>query len=223
MLIRLSFPLTLKSPLYPGTPPPVVNPHPPRSSGGDPPRSSIISVHSHSGTHIDLPPHSCTGDAGEIHLSLRDLSFFPARCIDVPVDAGSAITVAHLVPHLPLIRKSRALFIRTGSALSRSGDPEGYSSLHPWVDPAVPSWLRTGSPGLRLFGIDAISIASPAHREEGRACHRGFLCGSPPILLLEDADLSDDRILGIPWTLHLLPFLSEGIDGLPVAAVAELG
>jgi kynurenine formamidase len=82
--------------------------------------------------------------------------------------------------------------------------------------------LRRESTGLRLFGIDTISVAIPTHRDEGRSCHREFLCRSPPILLLEDADLSDNRILGAPWKLHLLPFFSEGIDGLPVAAIAEL-
>jgi arylformamidase len=221
MLIRLSYPLTRQSPLYPGTPPPSLRPHP--GSPGSPARSSIISVHSHSGTHLDLPPHFCPGETGNAPLPAPGLTFFPARCTGIPLDAGSSLTPGHLAPHLPLIRDAAALLVRTGAGASRSSDPEGYASSHPTVDPAVPGWLRRECPGLRLFGLDAISIASPARREEGRACHRGFLCGSPPILLLEDADLSDDRILRLPFTLHLIPFIAEEIDGVPVAAIAELG
>ncbi|MDD1671258.1 MAG: cyclase family protein [Methanomicrobiales archaeon] len=222
MLIPLSYPLTRSSPLYPGTPPPVVKPHRPRSSGA-PPRSSIITVHSHSGTHIDLPLHFCDNKAVKASLSHEDLIFSPARCIELPMDPASAITPQHLSPHLSAIRTTEALFIRTGSFLARSSDPKRYASSHPWVDPSLPSWLRTEVPGLRLFGIDTISIASPPHREEGRACHRGFLCGPHPILILEDVNLTDDRILVASWKLVLFPLLSEEIDGLPVVAIAELG
>jgi arylformamidase len=221
MLIRLSYPLTRQSPLYPGTPPPSLRPHP--GSPGSPARSSLISVHSHSGTHLDLPPHFCPGEEAVAPLPAPDLTFFPARCIGIPLDASSVLTTGHLAPHLPLIRDAVALLVRTGAGAARSSDPAGYASTHPTVDPAFPAWLRKECPGVRIFGLDAISIASPARREEGRACHREFLCGSPPVLLLEDADLSDDRILGGPFTLHLLPFIAEGIDGLPVAAIAELG
>jgi arylformamidase len=222
MLIPLSFPFTRSSPLYQGIPLPVIKPHQPRSYGTSP-RSSIISVHSHSGTHIDLPPHFCDNEAGKVSLSPEDLIFSPAQCIEISIDPASSITPDHLSPHLTAIRNTEALFIRTGCASARSSDPEGYVSSHPWVDPCLPSWLRTEIPGIRLFGIDTISISSPPHREEGRACHREFLCSPCPILLLEDADLTDDHILGAPWKLYLFPFLSEGIDGLPVVAIAELG
>ncbi|HMA05464.1 MAG TPA: cyclase family protein [Methanomicrobiales archaeon] len=222
MLIPLSYPLTLNSPLYPGTPVPAVRPYNPPGSGTHP-RSSIISVHSHSGTHIDLPPHFCPEGIGNDPLSPPGLTFFPARCIGIPLDPASTITPGLLIPHLPSIRDAAAILVRTGSGAGRSTDPEGYASSHPRVDPSVPAWLRAESPGLRLFGIDAISIADPSHRDEGRACHREFLCGSPPILILEDADLEDDRILDDPWTLHLFPLLAEWIDGLPVVAIADTG
>ena len=221
MLIPLSFPLTRTSPLYPGTPAPAIEPVPPRSPSGSS-RTSILALHSHSGTHIDLPPHVCNGDGGDLPLTPRALAFFPARCISLDVDSSSAVTPGHLKPNLPLIRDAQALLIRTGSALLRSTDPGRYASSHPRVDPSVPAWLRAECPGLRLFGIDAISIADPSHREEGRACHRGFLCDAPPILLLEDADLSDSRLLDRPFTLRLHPFLAEWIDGIPVVALAEI-
>jgi arylformamidase len=221
MLIPLSFPLTRASPLYPGIPVPDISPHTPRSSTPSS-RTSIISVHSHSGTHIDLPPHFCGADTGTGSLSPAALTFVPARCIQIPLGSSSAVSPGHLEPHLPAIRTAEALFIRTGSAFVRSSDPQHYASSHVRVNPSVPSWLRTRCPGLKVFGIDTISIAVPSHREEGRACHRGFLCDSPPILLLEDVDLTDDRLLNISWTLHLYPLISEWIDGLPVVAIAEL-
>jgi arylformamidase len=221
MLIPLSFPLTRTSPLYPGTPAPVIEPLPSRSPGISS-RASILSVHSHSGTHIDLPPHFCGNDAGRFPLTPPALTFSPARCVRVAADPSSAISPGHLKPHLPEIQNTEALLIRTGTGFLRSTDPGRYASSHPRVDPSVPSWLRAECPGLKLFGIDIISITDPSHREEGRACHRRFLCDYPPILLLEDADLTDDRLLNHSFTLELHPFMAEWIDGLPVVALAEI-
>jgi hypothetical protein len=58
------------------------------------------------------------------------------------------------------------------------------------------------------------------HRDEGRSCHRAFLCGSPPLLLLEDLDLSDPRLAGRDLSLWVYPWLREPLDGVPVVALA---
>ena len=77
-------------------------------------------------------------------------------------------------------------------------------------------------PQLRVFGLDTISIATPLHREEGRAAHREFLCGPNPILLLEDLDLSSEDLLNEAFTLRLYPIVYDILDGAPVIAVADI-
>lgn len=77
-------------------------------------------------------------------------------------------------------------------------------------------------PQLRVFGLDTISIATPLHREEGRAAHRAFLCGPNPILLLEDLDLSSEDLLDGAFRLRLYPIVYDDLDGVPVIAVADI-
>jgi kynurenine formamidase len=115
----------------------------------------------------------------------------------------------------------QALLIRTGEGSTRARDPARYAAVHPWTDPSVPAFLRKECPGLRLFGIDTISVSSSAHREEGRACHRAFLCETPPILLLEDLDLTSAILPGRPWRLRIIPWIQAPLDGVPVTAFLE--
>lgn len=220
MLIRISYPLEKGSPLYPGTPPPSVTPY--RTfAGGHASSSSTLSLNTHSGTHIDAPLHFCPGGAGVAEILGAGKEFSPLAILDLPGSGDSCITPADIGPLLPPAGEARALLIRTGDSLRRERDPAGYAGEHPWIHPGVPDLLRTRLPALGLFGMDTISIASPLHREEGRACHRAFLCGSPPVLLLEDLDLSDPRLAGPGFSLRIYPWFRESLDGVPVVALAE--
>jgi kynurenine formamidase len=110
----------------------------------------------------------------------------------------------------------QALLIRTGAGSAGESAP-----AYPWLDPSVPTFLRKECPSLRLLGIDTLSISSPLQREEGRACHRAFLCGSSPILLLEDLDLTPAHIVGRAWRLRIFPWIRAQLDGVPVMAFLE--
>ncbi|MCK8519382.1 cyclase family protein [Methanoculleus sp. 7T] len=222
MLIPISYPLNRGTPLYPGTEPLAITPT--RSlKGGDAEEKSLISFSSHAGTHIDLPRHSCTDGGSVSALLAPEAVFAPARCIEVPKAGEEPVRIHDLLPHLDAVRSARALFVKTGSGRLRETDPEAYAGAHPWVHHEVPGFLRMQNPGLRLFGIDTISIATPANPEEGREAHRAFLCGSPHIFLLEDVDLSYGRLLGEPWTLRVYPVVFDDLDGVPVVALAEFG
>ncbi|MCQ1538454.1 hypothetical protein FTO68_05565 [Methanocalculus taiwanensis] len=70
--------------------------------------------------------------------------------------------------------------------------------------------------------MDTISIGTPRHGEESRAAHRAFLCGENPILLLEDLDLSSEKLLDGAFTLRLYPIVYDELDGVPVIAVADI-
>lgn len=220
MIISISYPLTAKTPLYPNTPAPVI--HPLRSmKQGDSANTSTITFSTHSGTHIDVPRHFCKQGKTIADCLTVDTTFFPAYCIKVPKLESEEITVSYLKGSISQMQDAEALLIRTGWHTIRSDNPERYCNDHPWVSPEVPQFLREKCPRLRLFGIDQISISSIVHRESGRECHRQFLCKYPSILLLEDIDLSDARLLVGKYILHLYPFMIYDLDGTPVVAIME--
>jgi kynurenine formamidase len=220
MLIRISHPLETRSPLYPGTPPPTIIPF--HSFEKDHASStSLVRFHTHSGTHIDAPLHFCPGGKGVADLLGAGKTYSPAEVLRLAKTEDQCITPEEIEPHVPSLEGAHALLLITGEGARRWWDPAGYSESHPWIHPKVPELLRRHLPGLQIFGTDTISISSPAHREEGRACHRAFLCGTPPVLVLEDLDLSDPRLGGGGFRLHVCPWFNEALDGIPVVALME--
>jgi kynurenine formamidase len=149
------------------------------------------------------------------------LDLEPALCLDLPGTGDRRIVPADLTGGGSDLEGIRALLIRTGEGSSPSTDPARYATVHPWLDPAVAPFLRKSCPSLCLVGIDTISVSSPAHREEGRACHRAFLCGTPPILLLEDLDLDAVTATDRRWRLRVFPWINAPLDGVPVTAFLE--
>ena len=219
MIIPISYPLTTKTPLYPNTPAPSV--HPLRSmEHGDSANTSVITFSTHSGTHIDAPFHFCKQGKTIADCLTVDTTFFPAYCIDMPKPVSDEITVSDLAGSINQVKDAEAILIRTGWHTMRSDDPHQYCQDHPWVSPEVPVFLREKCSGLRLFGLDQISVSSPLHREAGHECHRKFLCGEKPILILEDLNLSDTRVIG-SFRLHIYPYMIGDIDGISVIGLCR--
>jgi len=220
MIIPVSYPLSRLSPLYPGTP--VISIHRHKSMDmGDSANTSNLSFNSHTGTHLDVPAHFCwKGSTVQDHFPINR-SLYPAYCIDLSIEGCDAISPEGLDTKIQPIRDAVVLFVRTGWWENRNSDVISYCNDHPWVSEELPDFLREKCPDLRIFGIDQISISSPTHRDVGRECHRRFLCNASPILLLEDVNLADVRLLAGVYTLHVYPFLIDDLDGVPVVAVME--
>jgi arylformamidase len=220
MIIPLSYPLTTSTPLYQNTPPPVI--HPLRSMDkGDSANTSTITFSTHSGTHIDSPYHFCKRGKTIADCLTKETTFYPAYCIDIPVYAGNEIGASELEESISLVQDAEALFIRTGWHVIRSEEPVRYCNDHPWISPKLPRFLKDRCPHMRLFGLDQISVSSVLHRDEGHACHKKFLCGRKPILLLEDLDLSNQRLKN-PFQINIYPHFIDYIDGIPVTVIAEI-
>lgn len=219
MIIPISYPLSRTSPLYPGTPELSIQPFKSINTGSSS-NSSIITHSSHAGTHIDVPFHFCHGGKTVADCFTYGSTFFPAYCIDIGKPNSQEIGTGDLGTIVAGMTDAQALFIRTGWDTIRVGDPYRYSHENICVSPEVPTFLREHCPYLRVFGIDQISISSVRNRDAGRECHRKFLCDKKPILLLEDCNLSDIRIFG-KFRLHIFPYITDEIDGVPVVAFLE--
>lgn len=219
MIIPISYPLTTKTPLYPNTPLPVI--HALRSQEkGDIVNSNEITFSTHSGTHIDAPMHFCNKGKTVADCLIPDTTFFPAYCIDVCKPKSEEIQVHDIKDAISRVTDAEAILLRTGWGAVRLTDPHRYSHDHPWISPQIPYFLEENCPHLRLFGIDQISISSALHREAGHECHRRFLCGERPTLILEDLNLSDTRING-SFSIHIYPFMIAELDAIPVIGVVE--
>ncbi len=203
MLIPISYPLNRQSPLYPGTPPITITPHT-SIAEGDPETTSIISLHGHSGTHIDLPKHFCAGGGSVADLLAPESVFEPAYCIEVPMEGEVPLRAADLAPHLPAVRDAKALLVRTGMSRFRDVDPEVYGSAHPWVHPDLPELSPAGVP-----------IPPPfwdRHRLDrlDRIRHRGG-SSTPPLPLRLTADLRHGGCRSLVREAH-----RESLDPAPL-------
>jgi kynurenine formamidase len=92
---------------------------------------------------------------------------------------------------------------------------------YPRIAESVPDFLRQQLLHLKLFGTDTLSISNPSYREQGRECHRRFLCIDPPIVIMEDMDLSSDCLARGTWRLRVYPLILDALDAVPVVALAE--
>lgn len=221
MLKLISYPISSQSPLYPGTPP--ISCHEVKSiAKGDSANTTLISLSSHTGTHIDVPWHFCHGGKTVRDILGERLELFPVYCIDVATKPKNSIGISDIQPLIGQITDANGLFIRTGMHQFRAIDSNRYCSGHPWIHPELPAFLRTAFPSIRLFGTDTISISNPQYHDEGRECHRAFLCGEKPIMLAEDLDLSDSFLSSAPLTVTIYPWIIDSLDGVPVHAFAEL-
>jgi arylformamidase len=216
MIIPISYPLHTGSPVYPGTPALKIAAEKSMESG-DSANTSMITVSSHAGTHIDVPRHFCPKGRSVREVFQRVNMFSPAYCIDLPTGGDECIRPERLDEGLAGREDAEVVLLRTGSWRVRDDNPQAYSSVHPWLPAGAAALLRKRCPRLRMLGIDTISIATPSHRMEGRESHRAFLCDKDPIYLLEDADLSSIDS-GEKFALTIFPWLLEDLDGVPVTA-----
>lgn len=221
MLIPISYALNKDIPLYPGSPN-VAFSQVRSIANNSSANTSMFSFGNHSGTHIDVPLHFC--DKGQSVTDILKLEniYSPAICINVPKEPGSYISEEDLEPFAEQISNVEALLIRTGFFKYRQTQPEMYATSHPWISLEVPDYLRETCPLLKVVGLDTISISNPSHREEGHVSHRAFLCNKFPIMLLEDADLSNPGLPGKNFVLHLYPWILDKVDATPVTALVNL-
>ncbi len=220
MRFQISYPLSSKSPLYPGTPPLVF--HPLKSMKlGDSSDTTAITVSSHSGSHIDAPRHFCHDGKAVSDILSNSISVAPVYCITINRTSDNPIRALDIEPAISSCEDAAGIFIRTGMYLLRNTDSLRYCSHHPWIHPEVPPFLRKHCPEIQIFGTDTISISNPDHREEGRECHRAFLCSRKPILLVEDLDLSYPSLSKGSLKVTIHPWIVDKLDGVPVLAFAE--
>lgn len=152
-------------PVYPGTEPPRLSPANTYEKDGF--RETLLSLYSHTGTHMDAPAHLF---AHQPTLDALPAAQFvgPALVVDCSdAAAGAVLTMERLAPVRQLADRAAFLLIRTG--WDRFWGTPDYYGDYPVIGPDVVEYLiGSGKQGIGLdtIGVDAIyNETLPIHQK----------------------------------------------------------
>jgi len=172
---------------------------------GDSANVSLLSLGSHTCTHVDAPKHFFEDGAGVDTLPL-DVLMGPAMLIAMADDV-MAVGEAELRKHE--LRGHTRVLIRTRN--SRFAGQKPFVRDYTFLAPDGAAYLV--SLGVKLVGIDYLSIEQ-VHSGHHRT-HRTLL--EHGVIIVEGLDLSRPP-MG-PYELRCLPLRLAGLDGAPARAV----
>jgi arylformamidase len=193
-------------------------------SNGDTSNNSDLIMSAHSGTHVDAPFHfDQEGKKLDEYSADYWFSSKPAM-ITFSASPGMIIRMKHLEEKLQQIPKTTdLLLLRSGAEEWRQNQKDAYSKVGVGLGTDVANWIRCNL-NLKFIGLDFISVASPMHREEGRATHKSLLCKTPyesePVLIIEDMTLTD--LTDAPKNVWVVPFRYCNADGAMVTVLAKV-
>ena len=220
--VLLSHTINENTPLYGNTPKTLILAHS-RISEGDSSNTAILSIHNHTGTHIDAPKHFVDDGKAISEYALDELVFKNPVIVDCPKDVASLITPEDLQHTSHMLQKSDCLLLRTGFGQFR--DEEKYRTYNPGIAPDTILWIRKEYPNIRCIGIDSISISSFQHRTIGREAHKAaFVIETglgEPLLLIEDMDLDVLSSSELKYII-VFPWQVNNIDSAPCSVLAEI-
>lgn len=208
-VLDLSHRIEEAMPAYPGTQSPILSPA--SSYARDGFRETLVTMLSHTGTHMDAPAHLFPG-AKTLDQFPADRFVGRALAIDCrDLAEGQTIPLARVLRHGAMAREADFLLFCLG--WDRRWGTSAYFGDYPCVETAVLDFaLETGKKGL---GFDTASIDSVSEAALSR--HRRLLCGD--VVILENLK-NLERCLDEPFWLFALPLPLAGADGAPVRAVA---
>jgi arylformamidase len=173
----LTLPIAEDMAVWPGDPAPAQR-WLQRLAEGDPVDLSVWTLGSHTGTHVDAPSHFV---AGAPDLEALGLEPFVGPCL--------------------VLDLSRATLLQQGKPRERVlfKTSPGEDGLHP--DDAT----RLISRGVRLVGIDALSIEPPESVAAGAPVHRALLSAGVAILeglVLDAVPIGEYVLVALPMRLQ---------------------
>lgn len=219
----LSYPIDENTPVYGNTPKPKINSYR-QISKGDSSNSNIITIHNHTGTHVDASRHFIPDGKLISDYSIDELIFNDPLLIECPKAPGENIELEEIQVATQKLDGVDCLLLHTSFGHFR--DREIYRTHNPGIAPEVIFWLRKNFQEIRCIGIDSISISGFQHRELGREAHTSAFIKQDrlgePLLLIEDMNLEmlspEDKLKKI----FIIPWQISGIDSAPCIVLAEV-
>ena len=175
-------------------------------------RESLISVYSHTGTHMDAPAHIIPGSTT---LDEMDPSSFAGAAVTVDCfgSNGGMITAEFLAKYEDILKKVDFILFYTGH--SRYWNTKKYYEPYPFLSEDAARLIVSNS--MKGVGIDTFSV-DPMD-PPSLAAHRILLSSGIVIIEnLNNLDLLGDQIVDF----YALPLKYDRSDGAPVRAIAVI-
>lgn len=210
MLIDMTHTITQEIPIFPGTPVPALAPACTLTRDGF--RETLLTLSSHTGTHMDAPAHLLQDGRT---LDDMPMSQFSGRATVLDVSQeGPVITEEFLRSHYDAIHSADYILFYTGWE-DRWGTEGFLEDAFPVPNEEAARYLV--SRGLKGVGTDAISIDRMS--DSRLPIHHILLKDS--ILSLENLCLK--KVRGRKdFLFFALPMKFQDTDGAPIRAFAEL-
>jgi kynurenine formamidase len=217
-MIWLSFPLDVNDPRPPAIPAPTLRPL--YTIERDKATVQVLTVASHTGTHVDAPAHVIEGGLSLADFAPEEFIFTRPVVLDLPLGEKAVVTPEHLAPLGRKLREADLALFRFGCGPMRREQPGRFVDHCPGFGVAAGRWLRD-LPALRAIGMDVPSVACIARLEETMVCHNELL-GSKGrrFLIVEDMNLEAD--LSRLREVRLNPWLVRDMDSGPCSALGIL-
>ncbi len=210
-VIDLTHLISQEMPVYPGTETPKLSPANTYEKDGF--KETLLSMYSHTGTHMDAPAH-LFADRSTLDELPAGQFVGKATVIDcTDLGEGGKITMEHVGKN-PWAQQAEYLLFRTGWG-KYWGQPE-YFGDYPCVTPEVVDFMIATNKkgvGLDTIGLDPIAAADlPLHKR---------LLTTNKTVIIENLNNLDKAPEGL-FTFCALPLRYEKADGSPIRAVALL-
>lgn len=203
---------TIKSdmPVYPGTQPPRFEPA--NSYEKDGFKETLLSMFTHTGTHMDPPAHLF---AGRTTLDQFPPEQFIGKALVIDcagLAEGEAITMEHLKKYGDKAARADFLLFRLG--WDKKWGTEAYFGDYPCVDTEVLAYIKAG--GYKGIGFDVIGLDPIA--DAGLTRHRELFRDTDIVNIenLKNLELCGEELF---W-FSCFPLKLDNCDGSPIRAVA---
>lgn len=197
-----------KMPVFPGTEPPIIKNVLTIEEHKN--REKLITMFSHTGTHMDAPAHMVLVGNTLDQLSI-DHYVGPALVIDCRSVSNDTIELELLLTYEEEIKKAEFVLFCTG--WSERWGHDNYFDEFPALSFEAANWIS--KQGLKGVGTDAISI-DLLSAEEFKIHH--VLLGSN-MVIVENLD-GLERLFKKKFLLSVLPLKIKEADGSPIRAIA---
>lgn len=194
--------------VYPETPVPVISHFSTVEKNGF--AELLVSMVTHTGTHIDSPCHIIKGAKS---LSDFPLDKFAGSAIVIDCEGKDVISLEFIKGYEKEIIESEFVLFRSG--WSRKWAEKDYFGKYPVLTREAAERLSEFS--LKAVGFDYVSIDSMDASEMFN--HNTFL--SKEILIIENLT-NLEKLPGTKFSFYAVPLKIENADGSPVRAFAEI-
>ncbi len=211
-IIDLTHTINEIMPVYPGTERPKLQEANTIERDGF--KETLLTMFSHTGTHMDAPAHLFSGNKT---LDVLPASAFAGSALVIDcrdIRAGEKVPFSYIEKHRKLADAADFLLFNFG--WDKYWGADEYYGSYPCVDESIVNYvIESGKKGI---GLDTISLDPIT--DDNLSLHKVLLSRNNAVIIENLTNL--DKLGGELVSFFALPLKFENADGAPIRAVAEL-